>query len=51
MPGWNGNISGARSFEELPREAQNYVKRVEQLIEAPIRIVSVGPERVATLMR
>ena len=51
LPGWNGNISGARSFEELPREAQSYVKRVEQLIEAPIKIVSVGPERAATVMR
>ena len=51
MPGWNGNISGCRTFEELPKEAQNYVKRVEQLIEAPIRFVSVGPERAATLMR
>jgi len=51
MPGWSGNISGCRSFEELPKEAQAYVKRIEQLIEAPIRIVSVGPERAATLVR
>jgi adenylosuccinate synthase len=51
MPGWNGNVGGCRKFEELPREAQQYVKRVEQLIGAPIRIVSVGPERTATLIR
>ena len=51
LPGWRGNISGARRFDELPKEAQTYVKRVEQLIAAPIRMVSVGPERSATIMR
>jgi adenylosuccinate synthase len=49
--GWRGNISGCRRFEELPKEAQTYVKRVEQLIGAPIKMVSVGPERTATLIR
>ncbi len=43
MPAWRGNISGCRRFEDLPREAQQYVKRVETLIGAPIRMVSVGP--------
>jgi adenylosuccinate synthase len=51
LPGWRGNLSGCRRFEELPPEAQQYVKRVEQLIGAPIRMVSVGPERSATLIR
>jgi len=51
MPGWRGNISGCRGFEELPREAQQYVKRIEQLSGAPIKIVSVGPDRAATLLR
>jgi adenylosuccinate synthase len=51
LPGWRGNISGCRRFEELPKEAQAYVKRVEQLIGAPIKMVSVGPERTATLIR
>jgi adenylosuccinate synthase len=51
LPGWNGNISGCRRFEELPREAQQYVKRLEQLIGVPFKMVSVGPERTATLMR
>jgi adenylosuccinate synthase len=51
LPGWRGSISGCRSFAELPKEAQQYVKRIEQLIGAPIKIVSVGPERSATLMR
>jgi adenylosuccinate synthase len=51
LPGWRGNITACRTFEELPREAQQYVKRVEQLVGAPIKIVSVGPERTATLIR
>jgi adenylosuccinate synthase len=51
MPGWRGNISGCRTFEELPSETQRYVKRLEQLIGAPIRMVSVGPDRMQTIMR
>jgi adenylosuccinate synthase len=51
LPGWRGNITGARKFEELPKEAQQYVKRIEQLIGAPVKMVSVGPERTATLIR
>ncbi|MFI5382382.1 MAG: adenylosuccinate synthase [Tepidisphaerales bacterium] len=51
LPGWKADISACRRFEELPPQAQTYVKRVEQLIGCPIRIVSVGPDRAATLMR
>jgi adenylosuccinate synthase len=51
MQGWSGNISGCKRFEELPAAAQQYVKRLETLVGAPIKIVSVGPERAATLVR
>jgi adenylosuccinate synthase len=51
LPAWRGNLTGCRHFEELPKEAQQYIKRVEQLIGAPIKLVSVGPERNATLLR
>jgi len=51
MPGWRGNISGCRTFEELPPETQRYVKRLEHLIGAPIRMISVGPDRMQTIMR
>ena len=51
LPGWRGNISACKRFEDLPKEAQQYVKRVETLIGAPIKMVSVGPERTATIMR
>ncbi len=51
LPGWRGNISGCRNIGELPPEAQQYVKRIEQLLGAPINMVSVGPDRSAMLMR
>ena len=51
LPGWRGNISGCRNFAELPPEAQQYVKRIEQLLGVPITMVSVGPDRSAMLIR
>ncbi|HVT90356.1 MAG TPA: adenylosuccinate synthase [Tepidisphaeraceae bacterium] len=51
LPGWKEDITRCRRFEELPKETQAYVKRLEVLAGAPIRMVSVGPERTATLVR
>ena len=51
MPGWQEDISACRSFASLPMNAQRYVARLEELVGAPIKIVSVGAERQATLMR
>ena len=51
MPSWQCDISGVRSFEELPQEAKDYVERIEELCGAPITIVTVGPERNQTIMR
>lgn len=51
LPGWKKELTGCRSFSELPQEAQTYVKRLENLMGAPIKMVSVGPERTATLIR
>ncbi|TNJ67574.1 adenylosuccinate synthase [Paenibacillus hemerocallicola] len=45
MRGWRTGISDVRSFEQLPAEAQAYVRRVEELIGVPVRMVSVGPRR------
>jgi adenylosuccinate synthase len=45
LPGWEAESTGARRFDELPENAQRYVKRLGQLIGRPIEIVSVGPER------
>lgn len=51
FPGWNCDISGARTWEELPKEAQEYVSYIEKAIECPITYVSVGPERDSIIIR
>ena len=51
MPGWREDISKCRSFDDLPIHARRYVARLESLVGAPIKMVSVGPDRGATLMR
>lgn len=45
MPGWKSDISQARSFDELPEAAKQYVLRLEDCIGVPIRYISVGPKR------
>lgn len=45
LPGWKCDISGIRCFEDLPKEAQNYVNEIEVLIGYPITIVTNGPNR------
>lgn len=51
LPGWKAELSACKTFNDLPPEAKNYVARLEQLIGVPISMVSVGPDRTATLMR
>lgn len=50
LPGWNQDISSAKTFEELPENAKNYLRRIELLSEVPISIISVGPNREQTIM-
>lgn len=45
MPGWQEDISGARTISDLPQNAQNYVKRIEELMEVPVDFVGVGVSR------
>jgi adenylosuccinate synthase len=45
LPGWQEDTSGARQFEDLPVNARAYIRRIEQLLDAPVHLVSVGPER------
>ncbi|UCD28610.1 MAG: adenylosuccinate synthase [Planctomycetota bacterium] len=51
LPGWKEEIRKARSINDLPQAARDYVDRLESLIGVPIAIVSVGPERTQTLIR
>ncbi len=49
--GWNCDISGVRTWEALPKEAQEYVTFIEEQIGCPIKYVSVGPERDSIIIR
>ena len=51
LPGWSEDISKARSFDELPVHAQNYVKMIEDAAGVPVKWIGVGPEREATIRR
>ena len=48
LPGWTEDITGCRKLEELPIEAQNYVRRVSELVGVKISTFSVGPDRNQT---
>jgi adenylosuccinate synthase len=50
MDGWMQSTKEVRQFDKLPPQAQAYVHRIEELVETPISIVSVGPERNATIL-
>jgi adenylosuccinate synthase len=51
LPGWKSDISGCRSFDDLPKDAQHFVEFVERRIGARISIVGVGPGREAVIER
>jgi adenylosuccinate synthase len=50
-PGWSGDLTTCRSFDDLPAEARRYVDRVEALVGVPVEIISVGPGRDETISR
>lgn len=49
-PGWKTSTAGARSFDDLPKAAQHYLRRIEEVSGAPIGILSVGPRRDSTMI-
>jgi adenylosuccinate synthase len=50
LPGWKESTFGARRWLDLPAEAIKYVKRVEELIETPVALLSTSPEREDTIL-
>jgi adenylosuccinate synthase len=50
MAGWSESTRGARSFAHLPAEAVKYVKRLEELVEAPVAMLSTSPDRDDTIL-
>jgi adenylosuccinate synthase len=49
-PGWKESTAGVKTFEELPKNAQSYLRRLEVLAGAPIAIISTGPDRLETIV-
>ncbi|MCK8496358.1 adenylosuccinate synthase [Myxococcus fulvus] len=50
LPGWEENLAGVRSFDELPENAKRYVRRVEEVSGVPVVCVSVGADRGETVL-
>ena len=50
FPGWPGSVSQCRSWDELPTEAKNYLRFIEEYLGLPIKMVSVGPGRDETIV-
>lgn len=50
VPGWQTSTVGITEYDKLPENAKNYIKRIEQLIECPVDIISTGPDREQTIV-
>ncbi|MGW8194393.1 MAG: adenylosuccinate synthase [Desulforhopalus sp.] len=50
LEGWKEDIDHVREYDELPAQAKEYINRIEELLEVPANIVSVGPDRQETLL-
>jgi len=50
LPGWAEDISGVRTFSKLPKNAQEYIKTIEKIVDCPIKYISVGAERNAIIV-
>ena len=51
VPGWDEDITEVNDFEDLPANARDYVRRIEEYIAVPITAVGVGPKRSQTITR
>tara|TARA_B100000586_G_scaffold158589_1_gene115407 strand:- start:114 stop:416 length:303 start_codon:yes stop_codon:yes gene_type:complete len=50
LPGWEESTAGAREFKDLPKNAQSYIRRLEDLVGAPVAMISTGPDRLDTMV-
>ena len=51
LPGWKTDMTKMQSEDEFPEEFNDYVNFLEEELEVPIKIVSVGPDRAQTIIR
>jgi len=50
MPGWKDSTVGVKRYKDLPSAALNYLKKIEEIVETPIDMISTGPDRDETIM-
>jgi adenylosuccinate synthase len=50
MPGWKESTIGIKSYDDLPANAKTYLKKIEEVTETPVDIVSTGPDRKETII-
>jgi adenylosuccinate synthase len=51
VPGWSRPVKGCRRFSDLPREARDYIRRIEEYCRVGVEVVSTGPNRSETIVR
>ncbi|MBX5435767.1 MAG: adenylosuccinate synthase [Alicyclobacillaceae bacterium] len=51
LPGWSEDLSECKRYGDLPAAARRFVERIEELVEVPVRYISVGPARGQTIVR
>ena len=51
MPGWRTDMTKFTNEEQFPTEFSNYIKFLEEQLETPIKIISIGPDREQTIVR
>lgn len=49
--GWEADLTGMSTYEELPQELKEYIEFIEKELEVPIKVISVGPDRKQTIMK
>ncbi len=50
IPGWSESTLGIREVEKLPENARNYLKRIAEVVDTPIDMISTGPDRGDTIV-
>ena len=50
LPGWKEDLSEMKTFDELPENAKNYVRKIEEITGVPVGVISVGPDRNQTIL-
>ena len=51
MPGWEGDISRIKTFDELPENAKNYIYKIEEVAGVKVSMIGVGPNRTQNITR